>query len=158
MSSPNLWRAAALVTLVAGAACGGTDPVEPPKIEETQFASSLGIDLSLMTKTASGLYYRDLTTGSGATATVGKRVAIHYNGFLPDGTQFDSNTGNQTPFQFTLGSGQVIGGFDEGVRGMAPGGIRQLIIPPNLGYGAAGSGPIPPNSILVFRIELVSIL
>ena len=105
-----------------------------------------------MTKTATGLYFRDLTTGTGNGATVGKKVSVRYNGFLTDGTQFDA--GVTSP---TIGSGGVIPGFDEGLRGMAVGGIRQIIIPPALGYGTTGSGPIPGNAIIVFRLELLSI-
>ncbi len=134
-----------------------TGPVPDPDITMTTFAPALGIDLSKMTKTASGLYFRDITVGSGATALVGKRVSMHYIGWLANGTQFDANPASATPFSFTVGTGQVIKGFDEGVRGTAVGGRRQLIIPPSLGYGSTASGPIPANSILVFQIDIVAI-
>lgn len=150
-----------LAAVVTSGACGGSDPitapVPDPDITMTTFAPALGIDLSKMTKTASGLYFRDLTVGSGATVLVGKRISMHYVGWLIDGTQFDANPATATPFSFTVGTGQVIPGFDEGVRGMAIGGRRQLIIPPSLGYGSTAKGPIPANSILVFQIDLVTI-
>ena len=153
-------RALLAAAVVGAGACGGSDvtgPVPDPDITMTTFAPALGIDLSKMTKTASGLYFRDLTLGAGATVLVGKRVSIHYLGWLANGTQFDANQPGANPFQFTVGAGQVIPGFDEGVRGMALGGRRQLIIPPSLGYGSTASGPIPANSILVFQIDLVTI-
>ena len=153
-------RALLVAGLVVTGACGSSDttgPVPDPDITMTTFAPALGIDLSKMTKTASGLYFRDLTVGTGATVLVGKRVSIHYIGWLSSGTQFDANQPGSSPFQFTVGTGQVIPGFDEGVRGMAIGGRRQLIIPPSLGYGSTASGPIPANSILVFQIDLVAI-
>lgn len=152
-------RSTALALLLALSACGKTDTTGPdvPTIETTTFAPSLGINLSTFTKTSSGLYWKDLVVGSGAGATVGKKVAIHYVGSLTNGTQFDANGPTDTPFSFTIGTGQVIPGFDEGVRGMAVGGKRQLIIPPALAYGNRAVGPIPANSILVFTIDLVSI-
>ncbi len=158
MTASRIRATASLALLLAAAACG-KDSTGPnvPTIEETTFASSLGITLSTFTKTGSGLYWKDLVVGSGAGATVGKKVSIHYVGSLPDGTQFDANGPTAAPFQFTIGAGQVIGGFDEGVRGMAVGGKRQLIIPPALAYGNRAVGPIPANSILVFTIDLVAI-
>ncbi len=146
------------MAVVAGG-CGSetTGPVPDPDITMIAFAPALGIDLSKMTKTASGLYYRDLTLGTGATVLVGKRVSIHYTGWLTNGTQFDANQPPSSPFQFTVGVGQVIKGFDEGARGMAVGGRRQLIIPPSLAYGARAQGPIPANSVLVFQIDLAAI-
>ncbi len=146
------------VAVVAGG-CGSeaTGPVPDPDITMVTFAPALGIDVSKMTKTASGLYYRDLTLGAGATVLVGKRVSIHYIGWLTNGTQFDANQPPSNPFQFTVGLGQVIKGFDEGARGMAIGGRRQLVIPPSLGYGGTAQGPIPANAVLVFQIDLVAI-
>ena len=145
--------------MVAGA-CGGsnaTGPVPDPDITMTTFAPALGIDLSKMTKTASGLYWRDLTMGTGATVLVGKSIAIYYIGWLADGTQFDARQPGSDLLRFQVGTGAVIAGFDEGVRGMAVGGRRQLIIPPSLGYGSNAKPTIPANSILVFQIDLVAI-
>ncbi len=110
-----------------------------------------------------GYSQTDLTLGTGATASGGRLVSVNYTGWLYDatkadnkGTQFDSNAGRGA-FQFTLGTGQVIAGWDAGVPGMKIGGKRRLIIPPNLGYGSAGSGPIPGNATLVFDIELIGV-
>ena len=140
--------------MLALSACGGTDIVT--SIEDTTFAAGLGVNLAASTKTASGLYYRDITVGTGATAVAGKTIAVHYTGALTNGTIFDANGTTATPFSFVLGQGQVIAGWDEGVVGMQVGGSRQLIIPPALGYGAGGSGPIPGNAILVFTVIMVS--
>ena len=104
----------------------------------------------------SGLKYQDLKVGDGAVAENGMTVSVHYTGWLTDGTKFDSSVDRGQPFSFHLGAGQVIRGWDEGVRGMRVGGKRKLTIPPDLGYGAAGTpgGPIPPNATLVFDVEL----
>lgn len=146
--APGARFALAAITL---GACGD-DPTSPTKIEDAEFAPSLGVNLANMTKTASGLYYEDLELGSGDVATGGLEARVAYAGWLVDGTQFDAGE-----FGFVLGSGQVVPGFDEGVRGMRPGGVRLVVLPPELGYGSRGSGPIPPNSILVFRIELLEL-
>jgi FKBP-type peptidyl-prolyl cis-trans isomerase FkpA len=104
----------------------------------------------------------DLRVGTGADALNGMNLTVNYTGWLYDasksdlkGLQFDSSAG-RTAFVFTLGAGQVIKGWDQGVQGMKVGGIRKLVIPPSLGYGSTRSGPIPPNSTLVFEIELVA--
>ncbi|HWZ59198.1 MAG TPA: FKBP-type peptidyl-prolyl cis-trans isomerase [Gemmatimonadaceae bacterium] len=110
-----------------------------------------------MTKTASGLAYQDKKVGTGAAATAGKMVSVHYTGWLPDGTKFDSSRDRNEPFDFPLGAGHVIAGWDEGVAGMKVGGRRLLVIPPSLGYGAGGTGPIPPNATLVFDVELLGV-
>ncbi len=107
--------------------------------------------------TASGLKYEDQKVGTGAEAVAGKTVKVHYTGWLLDGTKFDSSVDRGEPFEFALGQGQVIKGWDEGVAGMKVGGKRKLTIPPDLGYGAAGAGPIPPNSTLVFDVELLDV-
>ena len=108
------------------------------------------------TTTASGLKYTDLQTGEGAEAQAGKTVDVHYTGWLENGTKFDSSKDRGRPFSFSLGAGQVIRGWDEGVAGMKVGGTRRLIIPPALGYGARGAGGvIPPNATLLFEVELL---
>jgi len=109
------------------------------------------------TTTASGLQYWDLVTGNGAVAVPGKQVSVHYTGWLTDGTKFDSSRDRNQPIRFVLGMGQVIKGWDEGVAGMKVGGKRQLRIPPNLAYGSRPVGPIPPNSTLVFDVELLDV-
>ena len=134
-----------MVALVA-AACGGGDDSPPA-------APSVNVPFS----------QTDIRVGTGAEATSGRRVTVNYTGWLYStsaaenkGQQFDSSVG-RTPFEFTLGSGQVIRGWDQGVVGMRVGGQRRLIIPPSLGYGSMGSGPIPPNATLVFDIELLNV-
>jgi len=110
------------------------------------------------TTTASGLQYWDIVVGTGATATPGNMVRVHYTGFLTSGEKFDSSRDRGEPFAFPLGAGQVIKGWDEGVAGMKVGGQRQLRIPPALGYGAAGAGGvIPPNATLIFDVELLGV-
>ncbi len=103
------------------------------------------------------LKLEDKIIGSGAEAVSGKTVVMNYIGRLVDGTQFDASCGKGDPFQFILGAGQVIGGWDQGIVGMKAGGIRRLIIPSSLGYGAGGQGPIPPNAALIFDVELVAV-
>jgi peptidylprolyl isomerase len=110
------------------------------------------------TKTASGLEYWDIKVGTGATAQTGQHVKVDYTGWLPSGKKFDSSVGTGKPFDFMLGANQVIKGWDEGVVGMKVGGKRQLRIPPDLAYGAAGyPGAIPPNSTLIFDVQLVDV-
>lgn len=101
---------------------------------------------------------KDLVVGQGAEATAKKRVFVHYTGTLTNGTKFDSSRDRNEAFDFVLGAGQVIKGWDEGVAGMKVGGRRMLTIPPEMGYGARGfPGLIPPNSTLVFDVELLDV-
>ncbi|HVZ45668.1 MAG TPA: FKBP-type peptidyl-prolyl cis-trans isomerase [Ramlibacter sp.] len=115
-----------------------------------------------MITTSSGLQYEDELIGSGPEAKAGKDVRVHYTGWLHEngvqGRKFDSSRDRSDPFEFSLGSGMVIKGWDEGVQGMKVGGKRTLLIPPQLGYGARGAGGvIPPNATLKFDVELLEV-
>ena len=125
---------------------------------QNQTSSEPSVDTTTgMTTTASGLQYQDLVLGEGPAAQNGDTVSVHYTGWLEDGTQFDSSVGGE-PFEFVLGTGGVIQGWEEGIAGMQAGGQRKLIIPPELAYGANGYGSvIPPNATLTFDVELLEI-
>jgi len=130
-----------LVGVTAGA------PAAPTKVNEADYVT-----------TASGLKYHDFVVGNGAAPQKGQQVVVHYTGWLLNGAKFDSSLDRGEPFPFTIGTGQVISGWDEGVISMKVGGKRQLVIPPNLGYGAQGAGGvIPANATLVFEVELLEV-
>ena len=104
------------------------------------------------------LQINDIKVGSGPEAVDGKKVTVNYTGTLTNGTKFDSTKDRGTPFSFVLGSGMVVAGWDQGVKGMKEGGVRKLVIPPSLAYGnSAVGGIIPPNSTLIFEIELLKV-
>jgi FKBP-type peptidyl-prolyl cis-trans isomerase len=122
------------------------------------FSAELGIDTAAMTKTPNGLQYQDVKVGQGAEAKRGSTAVVHYTGWLTDGKKFDSSRDRGTPFDFEVGAGEVIAGWDLGVAGMKVGGQRKLVIPADLGYGAAGAPPvIPPGATLVFDVELLEV-
>lgn len=109
--------------------------------------------------TDTGLKYKDITVGEGDMAKAGDNVSVHYVGTLENGTKFDSSVDRGTPFEFNLGAGEVIAGWDEGVAGMQIGGKRELVIPSDLGYGEGGyPGVIPGGATLIFEVELIEIL
>ena len=151
------WRlasATAAVFLVPSAIALAQAPASAPNTPE----SKMGANVTKLEKI-------DSTVGTGAEAVKGKTAIVHYTGWLYDpyatdkkGKKFDSSRDGPTPFSFVLGSGQVIAGWDEGVKGMQIGGKRTLILPPNLGYGARGAGgAIPPNATLIFEVELLEV-
>ncbi|MDX2194232.1 MAG: FKBP-type peptidyl-prolyl cis-trans isomerase [Gemmatimonadales bacterium] len=148
---------AALLATLAACAGGSADPAAVGEPETVTYAPALGVSLPAMTKYASGLYVQELATGTGDSATAGRTASMRYTGWLVTGKQFDSNAGG-APFEFQLGTGMVIAGWDEGVAGMRVGGRRRLVIPPRLGYGANGAGSdIPGGATLVFDVELLGV-
>ncbi|WP_224362874.1 FKBP-type peptidyl-prolyl cis-trans isomerase [Hyalangium versicolor] len=152
-------RSLLLCSLLLLVGCGDDEASsgsgDPTKVT---YAPKLGVDLAAMEHRESGLYLQDLQVGTGDEATKGRQVTVHYTGWLPDGTQFDSSkSAGRTAFSFTPGKTAVIDGWTEGIPGMKVGGVRKLVIPSSLGYGAKGQGPIPPNSVLIFDVELLSI-
>jgi len=128
------------------------------RLTTTAFAESLGVDFAAMTLVEEGLYYRDTLPGEGEEAVTGKVVAMHYTGYFPDGRVFDSSLNRGEPLRVHLGQREVIRGWELGIPGMRLGGHRLLVIPPGLGYGVRGTDGIPPNSVLVFDVELVAVI
>ena len=155
-------RAIGLFTVLASlTACDlSTEPRVPDEIDpaDDTYASALGVNIATMTKTGSGVYYRDMVGGTGAEAGAISVIRVYYSGFLTNGTRFDTNVGNPEPYEIDM-NGNIIPGFREGVLGMKVGGKRKFVIPASLGYGRDGDprAGIPPNSNLVFDVELASI-
>ncbi len=150
----------AVAAIVLMAACDlSTDPNVPAPIDPTKdtYAPALGVDIASMTKTSSGLYYKNKTVGAGAAAQKGDSVRVHYTLWLTNGTKVQSSKESSTgaPLEFLTGATppRVIPGFEEGVMGMQPGGVRQLVIPPGLAWGSDGFPPVQPNANVVFEIE-----
>jgi FKBP-type peptidyl-prolyl cis-trans isomerase len=158
-SALTLALAVALMAALAVSGCGSpasTTPSEPANTEApaTQPAPSTPAPA----EQATGLKIEDTVVGTGAEAKPGDTVTVHYTGYLTDGTKFDSSLDSGQPFQFTIGQGRVIPGWEQGIPGMKVGGKRKLTIPPELGYGAQGAGSdIPPNATLVFEVELLAV-
>lgn len=145
-----------LVLALAPTACasGGGGPA----LKQVSFAPSLDVQLDRMTRLPSGVYVQDLVQGVGEEAGLGNQVRIQYVGWLADGTRFDSSLQRGEPLQFRLGRDEVISGWDAGIRGMKEGGQRLLVVPPSEGYGARGAGDaVPPNAVLVFRVQLLEV-
>jgi FKBP-type peptidyl-prolyl cis-trans isomerase FkpA len=152
--SPTLAGVILALTLIAACSGDPTGPVDPSQVE---FAAELGVDLDAMTRTSTGLYLLDEVVGDGAEARIGDSATVHYTGWLPDGTSFDSSIERGTPFTVTnLGNANVIAGWNEGLVGMREGGRRLLVIPPHLAYGP---NPVEGQAwaILVFRVDLIQV-
>ncbi len=133
-------------------------PQEPPAAQDQTTATTTATTSTSTQKTMDNqLKIEDLKVGTGSIAKTGDKVTVHYVGTLTNGTKFDSSRDRGLPFTFTLGAGEVIKGWDQGVVGMKVGGLRRLTIPASLGYGATGQGPIPPNATLIFEVELLSV-
>jgi len=149
--------------LALGEEGGGRIPANSTLIMEVELVDILplvlptAVDEADYVETESGLKYYDIVEGDGATAETGSSVTVNYTGWLTNNVKFDSSLDSGTPFTFTLGSGMVIPGWDEGVAGMKVGGKRQLVVPAELGYGETGGGTIPPNATLIFDVELLDV-
>ncbi len=145
------WLLVLALVAILGVACGSSSD------SDSNTDSNSGVNMADETiTTASGLQIKTIVVGTGDKAEVGKTAVVHYTGWLLDGTKFDSSVDRGTPFEFPLGQGRVIKGWDEGVATMNIGGKVELIIPPDLGYGATGAGGvIPPNATLKFEVELL---
>jgi FKBP-type peptidyl-prolyl cis-trans isomerase len=125
-------------------------------VETTTFAPALDVNLAAMRRLSSGVYVRDIAVGEGPEVGPNDQVSLHYAGWLSDGTQFDATVPPSTPLSVRLGEGNMIKGWERGIPGMRVGGQRQLVVPPSMGYGSARRPNIPPRSVLVFVIEVVS--
>ncbi len=144
-----MWAITATVLL---AGCGGDNDGPTGLGPDDPFAPELGIDLASMTQTASGMFFADIVVGNGAEVVPGVKIVVDFTGWLKNGTVFDSGS-----FPFTAGVGAAIPGFDEGVLNMRVGGIRKIVLPPNLAYGSRGTDGIPGNATLIFEIEVTSV-
>lgn len=145
-----------LVLAALAAACSSIDvstpEVEFEVIEEVTFDPSLEIDLEQMTKLPSGVYIQDLVEGEGDALANGSRAYVNYSGWLRTGFLFGTGT-----YEYLVGANQAIPGFEQGMLGMKAGGVRKIVVPPELGYGAVVYDVIPPGSVLVFEVELTEI-
>lgn len=149
--------------LAALAFATGTSVLAWPHKKESsnsndQIVYPIGPDTDGYYTTRTGLKFKDESKGDGQRPRTGQTVVVHYTGWLTDGQKFDSSVDRGAPFEFVLGTGAVIKGWDEGVKGMNIGGKRRLVIPPQLGYGSKGAGDsIPPNAKLIFDVQLLGV-
>jgi FKBP-type peptidyl-prolyl cis-trans isomerase len=180
MSSTQIRHWLLVMALPIALAAVGCEPSQPPAVEapaapptevqseaveeSTQEDAAVEAARTLGTPseneivtTESGLRYIDISVGEGEAAKAGDTAVVHYTGWLVNGTKFDSSVDRGEPFSFPLGAGRVIRGWDEGVDGMMVGGVRKLIVSPELGYGSRSIGPIPPDSTLIFEVQLLEI-
>ena len=148
-------RVVVAAALLGAIACASSAP--RATVASTTFAPELAVDTTAMTPIRGGGWYRDLQPGSGPEAMRGQTVSLYYIGMFPSGREFEVTRAPQAPLRIRLGSGQVIAGWDRGIPGMRVGGQRLLVLPPSLAYGSAGTAVIPPNSVIVFLVELVEV-
>ena len=142
-----------LSVLLAAVACASSTPAAT--IAGTTFAPELAVDTTTMVPIRGGGWLRDLRVGDGPEAMRGQTVSLYYIGMFPSGREFEVARAPEAPVRVRLGAGQVIAGWDRGIPGMRVGGQRLLVLPPSLAYGPSGNGVIPPNSVIVFLVELV---
>ena len=147
-----------IVLILVLAACSKPDIKKEEISENTHTETTKSQEEGQEITTSTGLIYIDEVIGTGKTPKIGDKVKVHYTGTLEDGTKFDSSRDRNNPFEFPLGMGRVIKGWDEGVASMKEGGKRKLIIPPELGYGSRNMGSIPSNSTLFFDVELIEVI
>lgn len=158
MFAARLTRHALLAfAAISISACGSDEVLVSPSSPASEtYAASLNVDIASMTRVADDLYIQDIAVGTGDEAVGGRDADVTYTGWLVNGNRFDSNVGGRA-FTFTVGAGQVISGWDQGVKGMKVGGKRKLVIGSRLGYGSTQQGPIPAGSTLVFDVELLGV-
>jgi FKBP-type peptidyl-prolyl cis-trans isomerase len=156
MTKKRIAGIAAIV--ISSAALWAQTPTHKPKVQVVPNTNAPTKVTGDGVKTDSGLQYWDITVGTGAVAKDGSHVKVHYTGWLTTGKKFDSSVDAHRPFEFTIGKGDVIKGWDEGVTGMKVGGKRQLRIPPELAYGESGyPGAVPANATLIFDVQLLGV-
>ena len=150
------WSVGVIALMLFAVGCQKSE--EPTEVASVETARGLGTpsDAPVVT-TDTGLQYIDVRVGEGDAAEAGSTAVVHYTGWLVNGEKFDSSLDRNRTFEFPLGGGGVIKGWDQGVAGMKVGGVRKLIVPPGLGYGSRGIGPIPPDATLIFEVELVGV-
>ncbi len=152
------WRGSSWLALCAAllvASCDG--PAAPDPVDPTDFPNPRSVAEEDYVVLPTGLKYYDFKEGEGAATKLGDIIAVHYHGWLTDSTLFDSSFPREQPFEFTVGSGFVIAGWEQGVLGMREGGERQLVIPPELAYGDVSRARIPPNSTLIFELFMIEV-
>ena len=150
------WSVGVIALMLFAVGCQKSE--EPTEVASVETARGLGTPSEEpVVTTDTGLQYIDVRVGEGDAAEAGSTAVVHYTGWLVNGEKFDSSLDRNRTFEFPLGGGRVIRGWDQGVAGMKVGGVRKLIVPPDLGYGSRGNGPIPPDATLIFEVELVGV-
>lgn len=151
------WRAWWLAAALCGATACASAGMRVGDLQQSMFAPSLNVDLAASTRSPNGFYYRDLTVGDGDPVQRGREVTVRYTGWLTNGSPVEPPSETPPAVTFRVGAGRVIPGWERGVVGMREGGRRQLVLPPSLGYGSRMYGSVPPNSVLVFVLEVVDV-